>query len=60
MMYKLGNNKFKDFQGLENEAIFFKDFQGCGNPDIYNVMVLCRDGSVGPVSQYQEHFTEIR
>ena len=23
--------KFKDFQGLENKAIFFKDFQGGGN-----------------------------
>ena len=29
--------KFKDFQGLENEAIFFKDFQGCGNPEIAQI-----------------------
>ena len=27
--------KFKDFQGLENEAIFFKEFQGCGNPAVF-------------------------
>ena len=26
--------KFKDFQGLENEAIFFTEFQGCGNPAV--------------------------
>ena len=49
--------KFKDFQGLENEAIFSKDFQGYGNPGIILSKILKTCNKLDTRSSYVKlHF----